>query len=68
MKLTLSAKILVAYGFGLICGFAYMGAHSNWACFHSDNSLLLALIVASYPILGLALTIVEVVYGKNGGF
>ena len=68
MKLTLSAKILVAYGFGLIAGLSYIGVSTDWTYFNCGNILLLALIVASYPILCIALTILEVIVGKDGGF
>ena len=68
MKFTLSAKILTIYGLCLILGLFYIGVSTDWAYFHSDNILLLALIIASYPILGIALTILEVALGKNGGF
>lgn len=68
MELTLSAKILVIYGALLIMGLFCLNIRSGWAYFHSDNILLLAFIIASYPVLGIALTILEVAFGKDGGF
>jgi len=67
-KLSLGAKILTVYGLSLIAGLIYIGIRSGWAYFHSGNILLFAFIIASYPILGIALTILEVIFGKNGGF
>ena len=68
MELTLTAKILVIYGVLLILGLSYLGISSTWTYFHSGNLLLLAFIIASYPILGIALTILEVLFAKEGGF
>lgn len=67
-KLSLTAKILTVYGFGLIAGLLYIGVRSSWTYFHSGNILLLGIIIASYPIMGIALTLLEVVFSKNGGF
>lgn len=68
MKITLSAKILTAYGFALMSVLLSIGIVSNWGYFHSGNIILLAAMIASFPIFGIALTILEVVFGKDGGF
>jgi hypothetical protein len=68
MKITLSAKILTAYGFILMSVLLSIGIVSNWGYFYSGNILLLAAMIASFPILAIALTILEVVFGKDGGF
>ena len=67
-KLSLPARILITYGVLVILGLSYLGIISGWTYFHSGNILLLAFIIASYPILGIALTILEVIFGKDGGF
>ena len=68
MEQSLSAKILTVYGLCLIAGLYYIGVRSGWTYFHSGNILLFAFIIASYPILGIALTILEVRFAKEGGF
>lgn len=68
MKMSLSAKILTTYGLALMAILLGIGILSDWGYFHSGNILLLAFIIASYPILGIALTILEVAFGRNGGF
>ena len=68
MKQSLGAKILTVYGLCLIAGLSYISVRFGWTYFHSGNILLLAFLIASYPILGIVLTILEVIFGKEGGF
>jgi hypothetical protein len=65
MKISISAKILMGYGFVLTFVLLSTGIVSNWNYYYTMNTPLLAFIIASFPILAIALTILEIVFGKD---
>lgn len=66
-KMSVYAKILTLYGCAIIALLLGIGIRSDWSYFHSGNVALLALIIGSYPIFGIFLTILEEAFSENGG-
>jgi hypothetical protein len=63
--MSVSAKILTLYGCAIIALLLGIGILSDWNYFHSGNVALLALIIGSYPLLGIALDILDGFLEKN---